>query len=83
MKIQLIVSVPFDECVQTSAKEFGEQMGVDYAVANGLLKFLEAKGVATCKPHKVEGQKGKPTNIYTVPTCIQLTFHEEVAAKVA
>jgi hypothetical protein len=58
---------------QTSAKEFAEKEGVDYAVAQGFIKLLVKRGVAVqLASRKIEGQKGKPTNIYELPTNVSL-----------
>lgn len=53
---------------KTSAKEFAEKNGVDYPTAQGFIKYLVKCGVASSLPaRKVEGQKGKPTNMYELP----------------
>lgn len=58
---------------KTSAKEFAERHGVEYVVAQNTLKFLVAKGIAKeLEPLKIAGKKGKPTNIYEVPTEVEL-----------
>lgn len=58
---------------RTSAKEFAEKEKVDYAVAQGFIKMLVNRGVAVqVASRKVEGQKGKPTNIYELPTDLRL-----------
>ncbi len=58
---------------KTSAKEFAERHKVDYVVAQNTLKFLVAKGIAReLDPLKIAGKKGKPTNIYEVPTSVEL-----------
>lgn len=61
-------------CIKLSVKEFAEKHEVDYATAQGVIKFLEAKGLATkvgTKRTSVTG-KGKPTNIYEVPVAVLL-----------
>jgi hypothetical protein len=42
-------------------------LDVDKQVCYGFLNFLYETGLATVTPHKVEGAKGKPTNVYDVP----------------
>jgi hypothetical protein len=59
---------------QTSIKEFGEKHKVDYPTAQGVIKYLVAKGLAhACGTRKAAGSgKGKPTNVYDVPKEVQL-----------
>ena len=74
-------SVPFDECHTVSVKEFAESTGTDYIEAQGFIKFLVSQGIAKAAGvRKIDGQKGKPTNLYLVPMCIQMTVYEEKAA---
>jgi len=71
---------PFDEGYEVSIKELAESNGLDYLEAQGFIKTLVKLKVAEqVKPRKVEGKKGKPTNIYVIPTCIQFTLYEEVS----
>jgi response regulator of citrate/malate metabolism len=58
---------------RTSAKEFAEKAGVDYAVAQGFIKYLVSQGFAKeVEKRKVVGAKGKPTNVYELPTELRL-----------
>jgi len=58
---------------RTSAKEFAEKTKVDYAVAQGFIKYLVSQGVAQeVEKRKVAGAKGKPTNIYELPIELRL-----------
>jgi response regulator of citrate/malate metabolism len=58
---------------QTSAKEFAEKHKVDYPTAQGFIKFLVKQGVARqLQSRKIEGQKGKPTNIYEIPRDVRV-----------
>lgn len=66
-----VVTVP---PVKMSIKEFAERHKVDYLVAQGLIKFLEAKGLAFkvgTKKTSLSG-KGKPTNVYEIPASCEL-----------
>lgn len=69
--------------MKCSVAEFAAKHGVDYATANGLVKFLEAKGLATLgEKRKAAGSgKGKPTNIYTLPTSVTLVLDPDAAVK--
>lgn len=79
--IKLNSYCPFDECHQVSIKELAESLNCDYLTAQGFIKFLVSKGIAsTDGTRKVEGQKGKPTNLYLIPQCIQMTFWDEKVA---
>jgi response regulator of citrate/malate metabolism len=61
------------DTIKTSAKEFAEKHGVDYPTAQGFIKFLMSKGIAKqLASRKVEGQKGKPTNIYELPASVKV-----------
>ncbi len=53
---------------ETSVKEFGTKYGVDYATAQGFIKFLLAHGLARQAGFRknVTG-KGKPTTVYELP----------------
>ena len=74
---------PFNEGYEVSIKELAEANGLDYLESQGFIKTLVKLGVAKqVASRKVEGQKGKPTNIYMIPTCIQFTVYQE-AKKVA
>jgi len=58
---------------RTSAKEFAEKAKVEYAVAQGFIKYLVSQGVAReVEKRKVAGAKGKPTNVYELPTELRL-----------
>lgn len=59
--------------MRTSVTELAERLKVDYAHAQGLVKLLEKRGLATLfekRPNKAG--KGKPTNIYELPDKIEL-----------
>lgn len=59
--------------VKTSVKEFAEKHKVDYATARGFIEFLVASGIAEqLDSRKIPGKKGKPTNIYELPTLFTL-----------
>lgn len=65
-----ILSLP---TYRTSAKEFAEKAGVDYAVAQGFIKYLVSAGIAKeVEKRKTVGAKGKPTNVYELPTELRL-----------
>ena len=60
---------------RSSVKEFAENAKVDYAVAQGFIKFLESKGLAVMvEKRKVAGAKGKPTNVYELHTELRLNL---------
>ncbi len=51
-------------------QELAEKMGVEYAMANSVLKWLADKGVvknAGVRPNP-PGKKGKASCLYTIPT---------------
>jgi hypothetical protein len=63
--------------MKTSVKELAESAGVDYAVAGGLVKFLESRGIAKLvEQRKREDGRGKPTNIYEVPETVTVELKE-------
>jgi hypothetical protein len=52
-------------------------MGLDYAEAQGFIKTLvKLKAASQIGVRKAAG-KGKPTNLYALPMCIQITVHQE------
>jgi len=72
---------PFDEGFECSIKELADANGLDYLEAQGFIKTLVKLGNAKAvRTRKVEGKKGKPTNIYMVPMCLQMTICEELSA---
>ena len=77
IKIQVVE--PFDDAFEVSAKELAEVNGLDYLEARGFLETLvKLKACQVGKPRKIEGAKGKPTKIYLLPTCMQVTCYEQV-----
>ena len=77
--LKMIATAPFEETHTVSIKELADQLGVDYLEAQGFIKVGVSLGyIKTLPPRKVEGKKGKPTNLYAVPTCLQLTLHDEL-----
>ncbi len=75
--IKIQVYEPFDEGYEVSIKELADANGLDYLEAQGFIKTLVKLGHAKqTRSRKVEGQKGKPTNIYLIPTCLQVTVYE-------
>lgn len=77
VKIQL--TEPHDSVYELSIKELAEANGLDYLDAQGFIKTLVKLGkVNVGTPRKVEGQKGKPTNIYLIPTELGFKLTEVV-----
>ena len=75
---------PFDEGIETSIKEFGEANGLEYLEAQGFIKTLVKLGHAKQSgSRKVEGQKGKPTNIYLLPIALHVNIWQEVKTEAA
>jgi hypothetical protein len=67
-----VLSLP-EATYRTSTKEFAEKAKVDYAVAQGFIKFLVSQGIAKeVEKRKIEGAKGKPTNVYELPCELRL-----------
>ena len=58
-------------------KQLSEVMKCDYAVASSLVKIMVAQGAckATGKA-SVDGQKGKPSTTYEVPSSFSLSLFE-------
>jgi hypothetical protein len=72
---------PFDSGFECSIKELADANKLDYLEAQGFIKTLVKLGHAKqVAPRKVEGKKGKPTNVYVLPMCLQVTIYEEVSA---
>ncbi len=63
----------------TTAKELAVKLGVDYAIANSLLRLLEAKGLASVEtgavPPKTAG-RGRPTKVYEVPDYVIIRMND-------
>lgn len=75
MKIQ--ISEPYDCALEVSIKEFADANKLDYLEAQGFLKTLNKLGhCPMSKPRKVDGKKGKPTNIYLMPIYLEITTME-------
>jgi hypothetical protein len=71
--VKIQVHEPYDTAFELSIKELAEANGLDYLEAQGFIKTLVKLGKAKMmEPRKVPGAKGKPTNIYLIPT--ELTF---------
>lgn len=83
--VKMGLYLPFEEDgVEASIKEFGEANGLDYLEAQGFIKTLVKLGVAKqTSSRKVAGQKGKPTNVYTLPSAIQVNIWKEAAKEAA
>ena len=63
------ITEPYDTVFELSIKELAEANDLDYLEAQGFIKTLVKLGKAQMgKPRKIEGAKGKPTNIYLIPT---------------
>ena len=61
--------------MKCSVKELAAQLKVDYAVAQGVIKFLESQGQATVvEKRKSASGKGKPSNIYEIPETVTIQF---------
>lgn len=75
---KLKVNEPYDAVHEVSIKELADANGLDYMDAQGFLKTLVKLGHCQLgKPRKVEGQKGKPTNIYLLPIYLEITVMEQ------
>lgn len=71
--VKIQIHEPYDTAFEMSIKELAEANGLDYLEAQGFIKSLVKLGKAKMiAPRKVEGQKGRLTNIYLIPT--ELTF---------
>jgi hypothetical protein len=82
--IKINAYCPHEETNVLSIKELAESANLDYLEAQGLVKALVKLGVAKeAGKRKVEGAKGKPTNLYAIPMCIQLTLYTEAVPKAA
>lgn len=71
LKNQAVIKItePFDNVFELSIKELAEANDLDYLEAQGFIKTLVKLKVAKMgTPRKIEGAKGKPTNIYLIPT---------------
>ncbi len=81
---KLKVNEPYDCVHEVSIKELADANGLDYMDAQGFLKTLVKLGHCQMgKPRKVEGQKGKPTNVYLLPIYLELTVMEQQTKKAA
>lgn len=75
--IKIQIHEPFDEGYEVSIKELADANGLDYLEAQGFIKTLVKLGHAKLtRTRKVDGQKGKPTSIYMIPSCMQVTVFE-------
>lgn len=84
MQKKLKVNEPYDCAHEVSIKELADANGLDYLDAQGFLKTLVKLGhCQMCKPRKVEGKKGKPTNIYLLPIYLEITVMEQQQKKAA
>jgi hypothetical protein len=78
MQKKLKISEPYDVAHEVSIKELADANGLDYLEAQGFLKTLVKLGHCQLgKPRKIEGQKGKPTNIYLLPIYLEITVMEQ------
>lgn len=77
--VKITIHEPYDTGFELSIKELAEANGLDYLEAQGFIKTLvKLKKVKMMEPRKIEGQKGKPTNIYLIPTELNFKLHEIV-----
>ncbi len=57
--------------IKVTVKEFASKHGLsesDNLMANSVLQFMVRKGIATVEQApKIEGHKGKPANVFTIP----------------
>lgn len=75
---KLKVNEPYDCAHEVTIKELADANGLDYLEAQGFLKTLVKLGHChMCKPRKVIGQKGKPTNVYLLPIYLEITVMEQ------
>jgi hypothetical protein len=80
--VKILATVPFDECQTVCIKDL-EAAGLDYVEAQGFIKALvKLKAAKQVGTRKAAG-KGKPTNLYAVPMCIQVTLYQEPVETVA
>jgi hypothetical protein len=81
MQKKLTIKEPYDVCHEVSIKELADANGLDYLEAQGFLKTLVKLGHCTLgKPRKIDGQKGKPTNIYLLPIYLEIAVMEQQKA---
>jgi hypothetical protein len=84
MQKKLKVNEPYDCAHEVTIKELADANGLDYLEAQGFLKTLVKLGHCQMgKPRKIDGQKGKPTNVYLLPIYLELTVMEIQAKKEA
>lgn len=82
MQKKLKINEPYDCVHEVTIKELADANGLDYMEAQGFLKTLVKLGHCQLgKPRKVEGQKGKPTNVYLLPIYLEMTVMEQQPAK--
>ncbi|MFY4731196.1 hypothetical protein [Nitrospira sp. BLG_2] len=82
MQKKIRVHEPYDCVHEVTIKELADANGLDYMEAQGFLKTLVKLGHCQMgKPRKVDGQKGKPTNVYLLPIYLELTVMEQQPAK--
>lgn len=76
--IKIRVSEPYDGALEVSIKELADANGLDYLEAQGFLKTLAKLGHCQMgKSRKIEGARGKPTNVYLLPIYLELTVMEQ------
>ncbi len=65
-------------------KEFAALLGVDYGVAQGLVGYLVAVGLAKESAEKrkanSETGRGKPSSVFSIPLSVNLTFAQVAKA---
>lgn len=64
--------------MKTTTKEFAERLNLDYAIASGVLRFLELKGHAKMvgvRPNL--SRKGKGSKVYDIPEQVTLNLKGE------
>lgn len=65
--------------MRVTVSSLATQLGVDYGVANSLLKYMQLKGVAKEVDKVKTSGKGKPSTVYEIPE----TFTIDLSAKKA
>ena len=69
---------------EVTTAQFAEMTGVEYASAQGMLKYLCEKGLAKkIGSVPAKGGKGKPSTLYSVPQRVELEFGAPVTADAA
>lgn len=76
--VKISVHEPFDEGLECSVKDFAEANDLDYLESQGFIKTLvKLKVCKMVASRKVEGKRGKPTNVYMLPIALHVNIYEE------